>query len=176
MRAQIDKKFARYERLFQSLQLTPEESARFVTLLIEMDEQRAKMEEVAAAKGLASSLDEIEALRKQLYTPIIDELQQMVGKEGFKQYLSYEKTSYYSTAFTEPLVREFAAASMPLDSANAALLTDIISKQDKPVRRSSTGVSAQSSIDWQAVADQAASILTPAQIEALRRKSQPGRG
>lgn len=164
-------KHTRYDPLLRLLGLTPAESDRFIELLMEQEDARADLQVAARDQNLPGNSPQVEELRNALYAPIVQQLRDLLGTEGYDAYIAYEKTSFYRQVYTSPLVVDFNAAAVPLSDFQFTQLTDVIAANDRPYQAAPTDVGKESSVDWTAVLAQSAAFLTPAQLAVIRAKA-----
>jgi RNA polymerase sigma factor (sigma-70 family) len=161
----------RYGPFFKVRGLSAEQISRFIALLNQMAENRADLQEATRKEGLPDG-PAIEAMRNDLNRPIVEGLRQLLGDDGYSAYGAFERTSYYQSAWVQPLEGFFSGSNIPIDDAQTVRLTQIIEANDHPIKIVATDLGNESAIDWDTVVAQGASILTPAQLAVLQTQVQ----
>jgi hypothetical protein len=156
-----------YDPFFQRRGLTADQANRLVELLVEKDEARADLQAAVVTAGATGGSAGIEEMRTQLYAPIVDEMRAILGEDGYSAYNAYQKTYYYH-AVAEPVTTMLASANAALSDAQADQFLRAVAANDHPQQVKSTDIGSRSRIDWDAVAAQEASALTPAQLSVIQ--------
>lgn len=162
-RARLHRRYDAF--LLQQRGLPPAQAERVVDLWIAQNEARADLQAAVEQQGLAAG-DEVEGLRKKLYDPIVNELEAILGKEGYAAYRDYEKLSYYRFVL-DPLTPQFASAGVPLTSPQQEQLARIVASHDHPQKVRPSDLGSRTQVDWDGVARDAGAVLTPAQIAVI---------
>ena len=166
------KKAERHRRydpfLLQQRGLTSAQADRFVELMIQQADARQDLQASVQEVGMSGDGFGVEALRSKLYEPILKELRELLGEDGYAAYLDYEKTSFYRIGFVDRMIPMFTSANVPLSAEQAEQITHVVAANDHPQRLKPTDIGSESRIDWDAVAVQASTMLTPAQTAVVR--------
>lgn len=171
-KALLDSKHRRYDAFLREQNLTPEQRERFLNLLIEQDNIRTDLQNAIREQGIAGDNAAVEKLRAQFYQPITREMREILGNDGYIAFGGYEKSSFFRIAHVEPLLPQFQAAQAPLSETQITSLAAIImaSNPQQDRRNSPSDISPASRVDWEAVAQQASQILSPAQMQVLQTR------
>lgn len=163
-------KYDRYGDFFSQRGLSDEKSARLVELLIQRDEVRADLQTAVRLQQLDGGADGIDDLRRKLYRPITDEMEDILGTDGYREFREYEGTSAYRMAIVRPVSEVLQEAGVPISDTQSARLIALLAAHNQPVRRNSSDVTKEASIDWDAVSAKAAEFMSPSQMSVLERE------
>ncbi len=163
-------KYDRYGDFFMQRRLSDEQSARLVDLLIQQDEARADLQAAVRLHQLDGDTAGIDDLRRKLYRPIIDEIEDILGAEGYREFREYEGVSAYRMAIVRPVSALLHDAGVPISDSQSARLVALLASYNQPVRRNSTDVTKEASIDWDAVIVEATEFMSPPQMVVLERE------
>ncbi len=169
-------KYDRYGDFFLQRELSDEQSARMVELLIQQDEARADLQAAVRLHQLDGDTVGIDDLRRRLYRPITDEIEGILGAEGYREFRDYEGTSAYRMAIVRPVSTVLQDAGVPITETQSSRLIAVLASNNQPVRRNSTDVTKEANIAWDAVLAEAAEFISPPQMvilesEFARRKA-----
>ena len=179
---------SRYAALFKSLNLSPEQLAKFKDLLVEKGSAIADVMAAARAQGVSPQSDpaQFRALIADAQSQVDANIQATLGDAAFAQYQQYQQTlpqrnvvnqlaqslSYTNTpltdAQTEQMVQLLASTSPP---ASAAAITRAEVAASLVVGFGGGGGGGGSQITDTAIA-QASTVLAPAQVQALQQLQQ----
>jgi hypothetical protein len=148
--------------------LTASEGDRFVDLLIHQALARQDLQASVEAKGLPGDTPGIETLRRKLYAPITQELQTMLGYEGYQAFGQYEHMAFYRDGVAGGLIRKFNAANSPLSPSQEEQFLRLVATNDHAERVRPTDIGTVARVDWLGVAEGARDILTPPQLAVLQ--------
>ncbi len=161
---------ARYDAFYQERGLTDAQVERLIDLGAAQDEARADLQAAVQQQGLTPGR-EVEAIRSKLYAPILQEVRQILGPEGYEAYKAYSLSSYYQAGTIAPLAPHFAAAGAPLSAQQQQQLARLVAQHDHPVKQRATDLGSVSQIDWSSVARDATTILSPAQLAVIQARA-----
>lgn len=163
----VAEKHARYDPFLHQRGLTPAQKDRFVALMMEKDQARADLQASVKKLGLAGSDPTVEAMRTELYQPIEDQLKELLGPVGYAAYQQYEGISYF-VSYVNPSY--FSALNAPLSDDQIMQLANIISPNDHPVRQHISDIGLTTTVNWDAVLEEAAPILNSEQMAVLQQQ------
>jgi RNA polymerase sigma factor (sigma-70 family) len=123
----------RYALFFKQRGLTPEQIDRFIDLLNQQAEARTDLQEAVRKEGLSDG-PQVEAMRIDLNRPITDSLKQLLGDDGYSAFNAFQQTSFYQSAWVQPLEKYFLAENVPIDDTQTVQLTEIVASNDHPVK------------------------------------------
>lgn len=171
-RAALD---ARYAELFKKLNLTPAQLEQFKTLLLER--QNARMDVMAAARenGLnpRENRDEINKLVSEAQAEVDANIKNTLGESVYNQYQNYDATQSQRN-LVKQLDERLGYTATTLNSTQSDFLVAALSSSTA----STTEQGGFGPGNWgggnratitDAVIEQAANVLTPAQITALKQ-------
>ena len=157
----------RYDPFLTQLGLTLAQMDRFVELKLAIYEAQDDLQAAVEQNGVRGGTAEVEAMRTQLTKPMWDEIRQLFGSDGFKDYGDYERTS----AVRPTVDGLFRAAGVSVSDQQADQVTRLVIKNTEIYRAKATDISSRARIDWSAIAREAESVLTPVQVEAIKAKA-----
>lgn len=175
-RAALDQ---RYGALFRLLNLPPDQLNRLKDLLVER--QTAAMDVLAAARSQGLNNRENRAEIRSLLESTQDEvdanIRALLGETGYQRYEYYNATQPQRTAVNR-LEQRLSYTSLPLSVSQSEQLVQLLAAQSpssagntaaaRPARAMFFG-GGQGTVISDEVVAQAATILNPAQMEALRQ-------
>jgi hypothetical protein len=170
-RRQVATWHRRYDEFFQQRGLDTAQSDRLIELFALQAEARADLQGAVEKSGSSGDAPGVETLRSQLYEPILREMREILGDEGYAEYNKFEMTSFFRLAFVDPLLGRFRSAEAPLSPEQRERLVNLVAANNHPRKVKPTDIGSQAEIDWDAVAEQAAGTLTSAQIAVLRAEA-----
>lgn len=158
----------RYADLFKQLNLSPAELEKFKDLLVER--QTARMDVIAAARenGInpRENRDELRKLTQEAQDEVDANIKAALGETRFNQYQNYE-TTQPQRAVVSQLDQRLSYNATPLNSAQTEFLINALVNQS-----SASGGSDNRGANRPMITDtliqQAQSVLTPKQIQALK--------
>lgn len=159
----------RYARFFQQRGLTSEQANRFVDLKVHQAMARADFQAAVEAANLRGDSHAVQALRAKDDSPVTRGLLELLGREGYAAYATYEISSSYRMIFVEPALPAFAAAGVPLTEPQSEQLLQVFAQCMRHVQARPTDIGTTGHMDWDAVVARAESVLTPEQLTVLRR-------
>lgn len=158
----------RYDEFFQQRGLSTVQVDRLLELFALQDEARTDLQAAVEQSGLPGDTPGVEKLRSELYEPITREMRQILTEEGYVAYNKYQVTSFYRVAYIDPMAPQFISANAPLSPEQRERLVDILTANKHLVKVRPTDIGSEVKIDWDAVATQATTVLTPVQIAVLQ--------
>ncbi len=150
--------------LIEKCRLTAEQADRFVELKLAIADVQADLQASMKEHNAPGGTQGIEALRGKLTRPMWDEIRALLGSDNYKDLRDYEMIS----AVRPMVTHMYEHAGVPLSSVERDQVARLLIKHDHAVRAQPTDLGMQSRIDWNAVVDEAAAFLAPAQIEPIR--------
>jgi len=130
---------ARYAALFQSMNLTPDQTDKLKTLLAERGSTRMDVMAAATAQGIDPR--ENPGAYRKLFTDAQNELnnsiKSVVGENGFAQLQNYEQT-LPQRALVNDLQQRLSYTNTPLSTSQADALVQILAS-NQPPRSTSSG-------------------------------------
>ena len=165
--AERQKLHQRYDPFLIQLGLTPAQMDRFVELKLAIYEAQNDLQAAVEQNGVQGGTAGVEALRSNLTKPMWDEIRELLGTEGVKAYADYEHTS----AVRPTVVGLFQGSGVAVSDEQTDQVTRLVIKHTQTYRVKPTDISSRRQIDWNAVAREAESILTSAQIDVIRAKA-----
>lgn len=172
-RAALD---ARYAELFKKLNLTPAQLEQFKSLLIER--QNARMDVMAAVRenglSMRENRDEINKLVSEAQAEVDANIKTSLGESVYNQYQNYDSTQSQRN-LVKQLDERLAYTATTLNSTQAdflvsALSTGATAASNEPgFGPGNWGGGGSRSTITDAVIEQAANVLTPAQVAALKQ-------
>ncbi len=167
-RAERERLFNRYGPFLRERGLTPVQIDRFIELQMHQNAARNDLQAAVRDAGAKGSDPAIEAMRRQLYEPLLSEMRSMLGEDGYKDYINHEKNSFYHLSYVEPVQKTLAGEGSPLSPQQAESLRQLVVANHRVTRVNPTDISQRSSVDWDAIIAGSGAFLTPAQIELLK--------
>ena len=158
----------RYDPFLARHGLGPAAMDRFVELKIAIYDVQDDLQGATRQAGAQGGSAGVEAMRAQLTKPLWDEIRQLLGPSAYREYGAYEASSFYRGAYVEPLLPLFAAAQAPLSTEQGDALAGVFAANHTSVRVNPTDISTTNSVNWDAVAAQAAAVLAPEQLAVLQ--------
>lgn len=179
-----------YGALFKSLNLTPEQTAQFQNLLVERQMSMLDVLSAASAEGITGRA-QIGSLIQQAGSAIDSQIQALLGPDGYSQYTNYQQTMPQRNQVNQLQTLLVTSNGTPLQDYQTQQLTQILAQNSAA---SSSGQRTGGggggfygamgalgglfptpvtgpTITTNAVA-QAASVLTPAQLQVLQQMQQ----
>lgn len=149
------------------LGLNTEQRERFKDILAAEVLRSGDLFIAAQAQGLEMTDPAIVALRKKSEQQVHDELAELLGASGLKEYEDFERTLSLR-GYADGLATQVAAAS-PLTAEQADQLTRALAEANPPYRNGRRADPGQ--VDWEAVDARAREILNPTQLAYWQRHS-----
>lgn len=159
----------RYDPFFRERNFTPDQVERIMQLWFLQEQARFDLQAAVAAKGLRGDAPGVEKLRMQLYAPILRELREIMGEEGYAAYVTYEGTSYFRIIVTQALAAPFERARVTLAPDQIDRLAELVRIHRQSERVNTTDIGTTTRVDWGVIADHAGGILTAEQLAVLRQ-------
>lgn len=180
-----------YGALFKNLNLTPEQTAQFQNLLAERQMSMLDVLSAARAEGITGR-DQIGNLMQQASSQIDSQIQSLLGPDGYSQYTNYLQTMPQRNQVNQLQTLLVTSGATPLQDYQTQQLTQILAQNSAASssgQRTGGGGGAGffgamgglgglfatpvtgPTITPNAVA-QAASVLTPAQLQVLQQMQQ----
>jgi len=177
-----------YGALFKSLNLTPEQTAQFQNLLAEKQMSMLDVLSAAGAEGITGRA-QIGSLIQQAGSAIDSQIQALLGPDGYSQYTNYQQTMPQRNQVNQLQTLLVTSGATPLQDYQTQQLTQILAENSAATssgQRTGGGgffgaIGALGglfptpvtgpTITTNAVA-QAASVLTPAQLQVLQQMQQ----
>jgi hypothetical protein len=150
--------------LIRKLRLGGEESCATIRLLA--GAQRIEIEAAALAEGQGLSLDDPQnrrAVENAAAAAIEPRFQELLGQNGYAEYLKYESTVDWRSRL-RPLAERLERVDEPLGEAQTEKLLEVLAS----VEPASRGESGDLSSIPDHVVDEAATILSPRQLQVLK--------
>jgi hypothetical protein len=113
----------------------------------------------------------VEALRSQLFQPLVGDLVSVLGEDGYAAYNEYQKSSFWA-AILQPVTDGLTASNLSLTDQQASRLESIVQANNHPIHEHPTDISSKIAIDWDAVVAESNGILTPDQMAILQARVQ----
>ncbi len=159
----------RYDRLLLAkLHFSDAQAEQFVDLMIEKENVRADIVAEIKKNGLPGDDPGVQRLRDQLTQPISQQLQALLGDDGFSAYRQFEMQSFYQSAYVAPFARYIPATVPSLTEQQGDVLALLMSANDHPLPPIGANLSSESHIDWTSVLSQLNGTLTPEQMAAFQ--------
>lgn len=158
----------RYDPLLQKFGLTPQQGERFVELMLQKAQVHADVQAAVDQQGARGDDAQIHAMRKKLTDPLWNEIYELLGPAGRAAFSDYEQVSSYRVGMIDPLGPTFARQAAELSADQADQLARIMGANTQIYRAKPTDLAYQRRHDWDAIATQSASILTPAQQQIFQ--------
>ena len=173
-----------YGALFKSLNLTPEQTAQFQNLLAEKQMSMLDVLSAARAEGVTGR-DQISALVQQSGSAIDNQIQALLGPDGYSQYANYQQTLPQRNQVGQLQTLLVTSGGTPLQDYQTQQLTQILAQNGTGSTGGQRGgggfMGAMGGlfptpvtgppISTTAVT-QAASVLTPVQLQTLQQMQQ----
>lgn len=158
----------RYDPFLQKHGLNAQQAERFVELMLKKAQARADVQAAVAQMGVRGDDPRILELRKKLDGPLWNEIDILLGPTARAAFSDYEFTSAYRVGMIDPIIPEFAQAGVGLSGDQADQLARLLGGNVQLYRASPTDIGQQRRHDWDAIATQAAAVLTPAQQQIFQ--------
>ena len=155
----------RYDPFLKKIGLTAEQMDRFVELKLATYDVQDDLQAAVEQNNVPGDAASVKAMRSQLTMPMWDEIRQLLGEDGFKAYRDYEGTS----AVRPTVDAVFRSAGVSMSEQEADQVARLVMKNTESYREKPTDISSRMRINWNAVAHEAHSFLTPAQVDAIKR-------
>lgn len=148
---------ARYGALFKKLHLTPAQIDRFTSLITEFSSFGRSLDQTGAnyvqfSSGTGRSSDDV-----------YNELRELLGEEGFQAYVDFFSREQPARELVAQTAGALVFNDTPLTSNQADQLISIIAQNSKAEVKSFP-----LTVDWSAVVNEAAHVLSPAQLTVFR--------
>jgi hypothetical protein len=176
-----------YAGLFKSLKLTPDQADKMNGLLVEQQSSVMDVLSAARAQGIMGR-DQISSLLQQANSQIDGQIQALLGPDGYAQYTNYVQTMPQQTQVNELQTRLAAAGVQSLQDFQSQQLTQILAQNAQPGGNGQRGggggagfLGGMGALFGQSVTGptitptavtQAATVLTPEQLQALQQMQQ----
>jgi hypothetical protein len=159
-------KFAmKYGALFQALALTPDQISKCEDNLISRMGIEMDLENTLRAQGLTWSDPAAQKLQTELMASYNADQKELLGEDGFSQLNAYDQDFHWKTMATD-FAGAATLAGVPLTSAQVQQLTTLAVQASK-----ASGAAQQAGVEaayWASMDSQAASFLTPAQLDLMK--------
>ena len=157
----------RYSQFYRTLNLTPDQIARFEARWVESRQELADIFSAAQANGVSPSDPGIVALANQAKPKYEADLRTILGEAGFAEFGRYER-SYPAREAVAGLLGNLAFAGAPLTREQANQLTLTIAGQSTGYQKGERVADRGTDVNWSAAVAQAQQFLSPTQLDALR--------
>jgi hypothetical protein len=162
------KMHVRYDRLLLGkLHFSDAQAEQFIDLMIQKEDVRADIVAAIKKNGLPGDDPGVQKLRDQLNQPIDQELQALLGGDGYSAYRQFEMQSFYQSAYVDQFAKYIPATEPSLTEQQGDVLASLMSANDHPLPPIGANLSSESHIDWPSVLSQLNGTLTPEQMAAL---------
>lgn len=157
-----------YGPFFQSERLTPEQIDRLSDLIIRSRADTMDISEISRTRGLAFNSSELRAERERNAAEVKADMTALLGVERYARLLDYNR-SRRVREYVSNMAGIGAVQGTPFTRETADQLVALLAAATPNYPRG--GNADLDRIDWAAVEAQAASFLTPDQLELLLDKS-----
>jgi hypothetical protein len=154
----------RFGQLYAKLRLTPDQVAEFERLIARRNEAMVATGRERILQGLDRNDPGFLARRDAAVTPIDRDLQSLLGDSGYKSYRQFEQTSGVR-GLVESLAGAVYYSDAPLTAQQGEQLASVLVATNK---RQRGGRPEWMDLDWDATMAETQSILSPAQLAALK--------
>jgi RNA polymerase sigma factor (sigma-70 family) len=158
----------RYDPFFAERGYTPSQIERIMDLWILQDTAREDVQAAVRQTGTPGDAPGIEDLRAKLTGPILRELQEIMGDEGYSTYNRYQLTSMFRMGYVSRMLPAFAAAGAAASDAQVDQIVTVMTTSFGTKRTDPTSIGTQLRVDWEAVAQKSRGFLSPAQQSVLQ--------
>lgn len=156
----------KYSAFYRRLGLTKEQIAAFEVLVVEQEQFDEDMIMAAHNKGIALDSSEFKQLRLEQKAELTQRQKELLGEAGVQQLNEYNKTEPSRNAVAE-IASALLYTHSTLSKTQAEQLENLIALNTPPDTEKNIGQRPKQP-DWNSVERNAASILDPVQMEALR--------
>jgi hypothetical protein len=165
----------RYDPLYRSLGLAPEQRSKFEEIVAKHDEDDRDLEAAVEAQGFTSQ----ESGFGNLYAPLrakLDDVRDaaqrtLLGEEGFRRWQEYERTEDVRTVVAE-MTGAVSALGVSLTGQQAEKLVGVMAQASKSYQ-DGHGASTLN-VDWALFDRKAREVLSEAQLTAFRNVEPQG--
>jgi hypothetical protein len=168
-----DKMRAEYSPLFRELGFTSAQTQTFLDAAVRRQEQMMDLSAVVIAQNLRFDDPAIGLLFKQMDTDYQAELRARLSAENYSRAMEYERALPMRT-LVSGLVGTAAVQGVALTGEQSEQLVQAIAEGDRGYRAG--GAANNMDVDWEAVDAQAATILSPAQLDLFQHAESAGQG
>ncbi len=158
----------RYDPFFSQHGYKPPQIERIMDLWILQDTAREDVQAAVRQAGAAGDSRGVQELRANLTEPILRELRELMGEDGYAAYNRYQLTSMFRMGFVNRMQPVLASAGAAVSEAQADQMVAVLTTSFGTKRNDPTSLGGQLQVDWDAVAQKSAAFLTPAQQAALQ--------
>lgn len=156
----------RYGPFFRSLGLSPAQGEEFRDIAAKREEQIMDIESVMRSQGFAEGDANVTTLRHQAEAEYRSAQQALLGEAGYQQLQDYERTSGIRETIAGLVGGAVVVARDPFTPAQAAQLVEALANTSAHYRQG--GPVDGDEIDWDAIDEQARSILTASQFDYFK--------
>ncbi|MBC7368997.1 MAG: sigma-70 family RNA polymerase sigma factor [Undibacterium sp.] len=170
----------RYGQLYRELQLTPEQIGQFEKIQTELKQAQADVWTLAANQGLPTNGPDVARLTMEPYAQARKNLEALLGGTGITKLDKYEAGNA-----TRELVASLAGnvyySDTPLTANQGTALTTIITNNTETKKTAmkdegaNTIYTVRKETNWDLVTAQAAGLLSPSQLIALKQLAEQKR-
>ncbi len=157
----------RLSMINRKLGLSSDKLASLGELLTEQQQINGDMMAAARAQGLSLTDPNLRKLSTDLNASIVQRIRDLIGSEAYDSMLSFNRLNAARRS-VDTVVTGLFYSDDPLQTAQAEKLVEIVHAQTAPDSREGL-LAIPGQTDWNSVASQAESFLSPSQTEALRR-------
>jgi hypothetical protein len=144
-----------YTPLFGKLALTDEQIARFMDIVARREEQHLDVAGIIKSRGLTASDPIASRLRNEAQSEFKAAQRELLGEIGFKELEEFERSKYARNLVSD-LVGIATIRGAPLTTQQAERLVQAVAAAERPRHPTMK-------VDWEAVDQQARSVLDEAQ-------------
>ena len=162
----------RYGQFYRSLNLTPDQIAKFEKSQTELQQSLADIWSEASARGLNTGDSSVARLTTEPHSLLKTSLVALLGEDGYAKYTQYEKDRSARDVVTSLAGNIYY--SEPLNSTQGTALAGILVANTKVERvpmkdeGKNTLYTVRNETDWSAVTSQAQGLLSESQLTALK--------
>jgi RNA polymerase sigma factor (sigma-70 family) len=157
----------RYGMLYKSLGLTAQQAGEFDAALLEGKQSVADILAVANEKGVSLQDPAMVALAQEAKSRQDARLRTLLGDAGFQDYQIYERTSAMRD-LTGRIAMSLAASETPPNFQQLNRVQQILAENNAGFQKGGAASGNERDINWDAVIEQARSVLSPSQLGVLQ--------
>jgi RNA polymerase sigma factor (sigma-70 family) len=157
----------RYGQFYRSLNLTPEQIARFEARWTESRQDSADIFAAAQANGVAPNDPAILALAGEAKVKFENDLRTILGETGFAEFQRYER-SYPAREIVSGMMANLISTGTPLSAGQVDQLTLAIAEQSGSYQKGERVGDKAGDVNWSAAIARVQHFLTPAQVDVVR--------
>jgi hypothetical protein len=152
----------RYGPLLRTLELSPEQQARFEAIELRREEREFDLRTVEGANGISARDPALVTLRTQVKTEYEEELRSLLGADGQRQKAEFDRTTWIREMVNGIMGGAVVVAREPLSREQGERLVQVMaaaSAQYQAGGRASSG-----DLDWERIDAAARTFLSEAQF------------